>query len=34
MYVEAERAAPYLMGHIWAVYYPLSIIAMVWLWSV
>jgi hypothetical protein len=26
MFVESSRAAPYLMGHVWAVYVPLSII--------
>lgn len=30
MFVEASRHAPYLMGHVWAVYFPLSVIAMVW----
>ena len=31
MFVEAERASPYLMGHIWAVYFPVSIAIMVFL---
>ena len=29
MFVESSRAAPYLMGHFWAMYLPLSILAMV-----
>jgi hypothetical protein len=32
MFVEAERASPYLMGHIWGWYYPLSVIGMTYLW--
>lgn len=31
MFVESSRHAPYLMGHVWAVYFPASIIAIVWL---
>lgn len=30
MYVEADRTSPYLMGHIWSIYYPVSIILMVY----
>ena len=25
MFVEADRVAPYLMGHIWAVVFPITI---------
>jgi len=32
MFVEADRAAPYLMGHIWSGYFPISIILMVYLY--
>lgn len=31
MYVESCRTSPYLMGHVWAIYFPASIVAMVWL---
>jgi hypothetical protein len=34
MFVEADRAAPYLMGHIWSVYFPVSIVTMVVLWAI
>jgi hypothetical protein len=29
MYKESCQAAPYLMGHIWAVYFPVSLITIV-----
>ena len=31
MFVESSRHAPYLMGHIWALYVPVSLIAIIWL---
>lgn len=30
MFVESSRHAPYLMGHWWAVYFPASIILIIW----
>lgn len=32
LFVESSRISPYFMGHIWAVYLPLSITAIWWLW--
>lgn len=32
MFVESCRRAPYLMGHWWAVYFPVSIGLLVWRW--
>ena len=29
MFVETARAAPYLMGHIWSIYFPVSIVAII-----
>jgi hypothetical protein len=33
MFVEADRAAPYLMGHIWAVYFPVSVIGLAYFYG-
>ena len=29
MFVESSRAAPYLMGHVWAIYLPLSVLLII-----